>query len=111
MSKKSMIKELEAAGMTISEDAAIEEIETLYAELQVENAEKAAEPDVDAESETESIHINEVIDSGLAAHNRACPITPDPKMGDKDPAVIAWYRDNDRDEYERRYAGRTIPGV
>lgn len=91
-----MIKELEAAGMTISDDAAIEEIETLHAELQRENAEKTPDAEPDAEP---------------AKYSGPCPITPDPKMGDKDPAVIAWYRDNDRDEYERRYSGRVIPTV
>jgi hypothetical protein len=30
----------------------------------------------------------------------------DPAMGDKTPAVVEWYRDNDPEEYHRRYAGR-----
>ena len=30
----------------------------------------------------------------------------DPAFGDKTPAVVEWYRDNDPEEYKRRYAGR-----
>jgi hypothetical protein len=30
----------------------------------------------------------------------------DPAFGDKTPAVVEWYRDNDPEEYRRRYAGR-----
>jgi hypothetical protein len=38
-----------------------------------------------------------------------CPFPGDPSMGDKDPEVVAWYRDNAPEEFERRYANRTIP--
>jgi hypothetical protein len=39
-----------------------------------------------------------------------------PAFGDKTPAVVEWYRDNDPEEYKRRYAGRKThledrPGV
>lgn len=34
------------------------------------------------------------------------PKLEDPLQGDKTPAVVEWYRDNDPKEYERRYAGR-----
>jgi hypothetical protein len=30
----------------------------------------------------------------------------DPQLGDKTPAVVEWYRDNDPAEYERRYKNR-----
>lgn len=35
-----------------------------------------------------------------------CPIPADPAMGDKDPEVMAWYRDNAPEEFVRRYANR-----
>jgi hypothetical protein len=38
-----------------------------------------------------------------------CPFPGDPSMGDKDPEVVAWYRDNAPEEYARRYANRIIP--
>ena len=38
MNKKEMIEELEAAGMSISDDTSEEQIEELYTELQVEQA-------------------------------------------------------------------------
>jgi hypothetical protein len=37
---------------------------------------------------------------------RSCPIPHDPMMGDKTPAVVEWYRDNDPAEFARRYHGR-----
>ncbi len=93
MNKKEMIEELEAAGMSISDDTSEEQIEELYMELQVEQASGDREL---AQAE---------------ARPTVCPITPNPRFGDKDPDVIAWYKANDRDEYERRYAGRVIPTV
>ena len=30
----------------------------------------------------------------------------DPLLGDKTPEIVEWYRDNQPDEYERRYRGR-----
>jgi hypothetical protein len=30
----------------------------------------------------------------------------DPMLGDKTPELVEWYRDNDPDEYARRYRGR-----
>jgi hypothetical protein len=37
-----------------------------------------------------------------------CPFPGHPSMGDKDPEVVAWYRDNAPEEFERRYANRVI---
>lgn len=35
------------------------------------------------------------------------PMPPvDPRYGDKTPELVAWYRENDPKEFERRYAGR-----
>lgn len=34
------------------------------------------------------------------------PVPDDPTLGDKDPKVVEWYRDNDPEEFRRRYAGR-----
>jgi hypothetical protein len=38
-----------------------------------------------------------------------CPFPGDPSMGDKDPEVVAWYRDNAPEEFARRYANRIVP--
>jgi len=37
---------------------------------------------------------------------KACPVPRDPTLGDKTPAVIDWFRENDPEEYERRYVSR-----
>lgn len=40
----------------------------------------------------------------------ACPFPGRPDMGDKDPLVMAWYRDNaTEEEYVRRYNNRIVP--
>lgn len=100
MTTKEMIEELEAAGMSISDDTSDEQIEELYTELQVEQA--SGEPELAQEEET-------LLTETFPEKPTVCPITPNPRFGDKDPDVIAWYKANDRDEYERRYAGRVIP--
>jgi hypothetical protein len=46
--------------------------------------------------------------TGKAAEIPPCP-PGDPAMGDKTPAVMAWYKEYHPEEYERRYAGRTVP--
>jgi hypothetical protein len=37
---------------------------------------------------------------------KVCPIPPDPLMGDKTPAIVEWYQENDPEEYKRRYKER-----
>jgi hypothetical protein len=40
-----------------------------------------------------------------------CPVATDPAMGDKTPAVMAWYREHRPEEFARRYGNRVFPGV
>ena len=43
--------------------------------------------------------------SGLEASPSGCP-PMEHTLGDKTPAVVEWYRDNQPEEFKRRYAGR-----
>lgn len=42
---------------------------------------------------------------GFAPSPGECP-AQDPSLGDKTPAVVEWYRDNQPEEFARRYHGR-----
>lgn len=47
--------------------------------------------------------------SELAYDPVACPIEPDPAMGDKDPRVMDWYFKHAPEEYDLRYKNRVTP--
>lgn len=37
-----------------------------------------------------------------------CPIVGDPMLGDKDPKVVQWWKDNHPEEFKNRYSGRRL---
>jgi hypothetical protein len=44
--------------------------------------------------------------ASTATEKKVCPVPRDPTLGDRTPAVIEWYRENDPEEYQRRYVAR-----
>lgn len=105
MTTEEMTTELEGAGKEIPEEATAEEIETLYADYQVEQAANAAK-------EKDPAPIAPVAPVSADTDGEpVCPIKGKIGMGDKDPEVIAWWKANYPDEFEIKYAGRTIPQI
>jgi hypothetical protein len=77
---------------------------------------RAEEADARAEIEAEAVTIEVAgpepapISDRQAAFNAFLEANQDKMMGDKTPAVVAWARANlTKEEYEARYAGRTLP--
>lgn len=105
-------KALIDAGKKIRSNASEEDIEMAYLELEAEQ--EAANPAPDGPP-VEPEGTSEVASAPVTSSKDALEAvlrSADPMMGDKDPKVIKWCRENLSDEeYEARYSGRNFDRV
>lgn len=85
------------AGYTGLEESTDEQVEAAYIEYQTTLA--SAE---DERPEEETVSVEATVSDAAGE----CPIKGSIQLGDKDPEVMAWWKENNPEEYERRYAGR-----
>ena len=98
-----MLKALGDAGRSIPKTAKDEEIELAFIELQ---GEQEAEAQANAKKQETKKKKAETSDLDEVLKNA------DPLLGDKDPAVIEWCRENlTTEEFEKRYSGRKFRGA
>ena len=110
MTTDDMLRQLAEAGITLPDKSSAEDVEAAYIEFQAGtfadqstddgDDDYVKDPGADQKQPVEVEQIEPV--SGI------CPIIPDKTLGDKDPKVVAWYRENAPDEYEQRSAGRNL---
>lgn len=103
---KGMLDALNKAGKEVAKTATDEEIEVAYVQLQQEQESKkeaeAPKPEPTKKTAKKKLSKEEQFQEVLANADR--------NKGDKDPAVIAWCRENlTKKEFEDRYEGRNIP--
>ena len=103
---ETLLKALADAGVEVPKTATTEEILALSETLLV--ADEAPDP----EPIPEPVAAPAEPEGGFASAQDLETVLSmaDPQMGDKDPQVIAWCRDNlSPDEFKARYDGRKLP--
>ena len=109
MTTDEMLSQLAEAGITLPDKSSAEDVEAAYIEFQAGTFADQSTDDGDddyvavPEPELEPEQVEQI-----EPVSEICPIIPDKTLGDKDPKVVAWYRENAPDEYEERYAGRNL---
>lgn len=109
MTTEDKLKALSEAGKEIDKKATDEEIEMAYLELEIEQeGEKKAKVDAPVKGKSRITKASEErTEAERDEAYRAVLKSAKGSMGDKDPAVIEWCRENlSTDEFEAKYAGR-----
>lgn len=108
-----MRAELEAAGVKLRANASDDSILEAYAEFLAEGGNPEPAPELEeAEAALSDLEGEEVSPLEPATDSDGlpvCPLVPDPKQGDKDPRVVAWYREHLSDaDFKAKYDHRGI---
>ncbi len=109
MTTDDMLSQLAEAGITLPDKSSAEDVEAAYIEFQAGTF--ADQPTDDGDDDYVAVpepKQESVEEEQIEPVSGICPIIPDKTLGDKDPKVVAWYRENAPDEYEERYAGRNL---